>query len=62
MTARLKRIPQTRLNDDGGRVPTKVRLKPNIWRKVQHLADAQRISASRLLTEMIERQVDDGPQ
>lgn len=41
-----RRIPQPR--DDGGKVVTPVRLKATTWLKVQMMADAKQVSASRL--------------
>lgn len=53
-----RRIPQTR--DDGGRVVTPVRLKATTWLKVQMMADAKQVSASRLISELVEANIQKG--
>ena len=50
-----RRIPQPR--DDGGKVVTPVRLKATTWLKVQMMADAKQVSASRLISELVEREI-----
>lgn len=50
-----RRVPQPR--DDGGKVVTPVRLKATTWLKVQMMADAKGVSASRLLSELVEREI-----
>ena len=50
-----RRIPQPR--DDGGKVVTPVRLKATTWLKVQMMADAKQVSASRLISELVEANI-----
>ena len=50
-----RRIPQPR--DDGCKVVTPVRLKATTWLKVQMMADAKQVSASRLISELVEREI-----
>lgn len=57
MTARLKRVPQGKIPDEGGRVVTPIRLPANTWRRVQAMADRRRVSASRLIAEWVEAHV-----
>jgi len=54
MTKPLKRIPQGQTKDEGGKVVTPVRLRIDTWRTVQRLANARRITASRLIAELVE--------
>jgi predicted DNA-binding ribbon-helix-helix protein len=54
MTKPLKRIPQAKVSDEGGRVVTPVRLPANVWRRVQRIANQRRVSASRLIAEWVE--------
>lgn len=52
-----RRVPQPRSNDDGGKVVTPVRLKATTWLKVQMMADAKQVSASRLISELVEANI-----
>lgn len=52
-----RRVPQPRTPDDGGKVVTPVRLKASVWLKVQMMADAKQVSASRLISELVEANI-----
>lgn len=54
MRRRPIKIPQPRVSDAGGRVPTKIRLGIATWRKARSMAEKRGVSLSRFIAELVE--------